>query len=363
MSWKRTFARRTKQLRGVSSSPKIPARLTDGELQRLLELVNENSHPNLNPLSIKTRNLELLALNVKAMGYHLARSLGETLAEAAPAAPPNIGLGSKLSTQADMESEWFAYWCHALRVRPIYHRKLWEFAYVLQALHEADLLKSGVRGLGFGCGTEPMASYFASRGVQVTMTDLSLEDMRASGWATSNQHAQTLLHAHNAVLVDQETFLRQVEHRNVDMNAIPEDLQGYDFCWSICAFEHLGSIEAGLNFVENSLTTLRPGGVSVHTTEFNMNPDGPTIDNWPSVLFQRRHIEALAERLQAQGHAVATMDFDQGAGPLDHFIDLPPWHEGTLEAVSRNLGEPLHLKVGIDGFPCTCLGLIVTKRG
>ena len=116
------------------------------------------------------------------------------------------------------------------------------------------------------------------------------------------------------------------------MTAIPADLAGFDFCWSLCAFEHLGSIEAGLRFVEASLAPLRPGGTAVHTTEFNINANGPTIDNWPTVLFQRRHMEALAARLAAQGHQVAPFDFDAGDKPLDRFV-------------------------------ATCFGLVVTKAG
>lgn len=147
------------------------------------------------------------------------------------------------------------------------------------------------------------------------------------------------------------------------MNAIPADLSGYDFCWSVCAMEHLGSIEQGLAFVENSLAPLKPGGISVHTMEFNIDPDGPTVDNWPTVFFQRRHIETLAERLRAAGHIVAPLNFDAGDRPLDRFIDLPPWGDGTKAALAQALGQPLHLKVAADGFVVTCFGMIVTKGG
>lgn len=364
MNFKKTLARNTRWLRGVPKprdTSSDAAVFSDKELQRLLAWVDGQSHPTINPLRIATRDHELLALNIKAMGYQLARQLGASLSTEGPDVPPMVNLGSKLSTQADIESDWFAYWCRQLRLQPMYHRKLWEFAYLLQAFHEAGQLKPGQRGLGFGCGVEPMASYFANLGMRVMMTDLSSEDARAAGWATNNEHAPNLLHAHNPSLVDQETFLRQVDYRNVDMNAIPDDLRDYDFCWSICALEHLGTIDLGLTFIENSLKTLRPGGVAVHTTEFNINPDGPTIDDWVTVLFQRKHIEALAQRLEAEGHKVATLDFNAGDGPMDHFIDLPPWSEGSMATLSRNLGQPLHLKVGSDGFPCTCLGLTITK--
>ena len=40
-------------------------------------------------------------------------------------------------------------------------------------------------------------------------------------------------------------FDQLVTFRPVDMTAIPDDLAGFDFCWSSCALEHLGSLAAG----------------------------------------------------------------------------------------------------------------------
>jgi hypothetical protein len=145
------------------------------------------------------------------------------------------------------------------------------------------------------------------------------------------------------------------------MNDIPATLFGYDFCWSICALEHLGSIEYGLRFVERSLDTLKPGGIAVHTTEFNVNSEGATIDNWPTVLFQRRHFEQLARLLAAKGHHVAELDFTLGDGPMDRFIDLPPFHHDLAPDMRSLLGDPQHLKVAIDGFAATCFGISVRK--
>ena len=56
--------------------------------------------------------------------------------------------------------------------------------------------------------------------------------------------------------------------RAVDMNDIPPDLRGFDFTWSSCALEHLGTLRAGADFVVEQMTCLRPGGVAVHTTEY-----------------------------------------------------------------------------------------------
>ena len=262
-----------------------------------------------------------------------------------------------------MESDWVAHWLAELKVPVVFHRKLWELAYVLQALHENGMIEPGRRGLVFGAGEEPIPSYLASRGVGVTVTDLAPEAAAASGWASTAQHAASLDQAHRAHLIDRASFDRLVDFRVADMNAIPADLAGYDFCWSICALEHLGSIANGLAFVENALATLKPGGVAVHTTEFNIDPRGRTIDNWPTVLFKREHFGALADRLRAAGHEVAPLDFDIGDKPMDRFIDLPPWsHDMPAEWLAWH-GEGAHLKVAFDGFVSTCFGLVVRKAG
>jgi hypothetical protein len=130
-------------------------------LSRLLELLGPDSQPNLNALTLKLRDLDNLALTVKFFGYDLARRLAEGLPQPRQLSPHAVGLRSKASTQADLESDWAAYWCAELKVPRIFHRKVWEFAFVLQALWERDMISSERCGLGFGCGHEPIRSYLA----------------------------------------------------------------------------------------------------------------------------------------------------------------------------------------------------------
>lgn len=331
-------------------------------LSQLLALVNERQNPNINALWRIAKDIEGIKLNIKMFGYELARQLGTQLPAHDVLEPSIVGLRSKPSTQSDMEAAWVAYWSRRLGISVIYHRKIWELCYVLQALWEHGVLLEGSKGLGFGCGKEPIPSLLAAFGCQVTMTDLEPEQAQAKGWVGTQQHATQVDAGHHPHLVDATTFGQRVELQYVDMNDIPDTLRGYDFCWSICSFEHLGSIANGLRFVESSLKTLRPGGVAVHTTEFNFLNDASTIDNWPTVLFQRGHFVDLAQHLTAQGHSVCELDFDVGHGPMDRFVDLPPYGHDMTGALREIWAGPApHLKLMLDGFASTCFGLIIKK--
>ncbi len=338
--------------------------MTDDEkLKELLALTRENGQPNINLLWRLAKDLDAVKLNLKFFGYELARQLAAAL-------PPRDGLGfrpielrSKPSTQADLEADWSRFWSSELHIGHVFHRKVWEFAFVLQVLQQTGALAEGKRGLGFGCGEEPLPSYFASRNCHVTMTELPPEDARAAVWAGSGEYGN-LEKSWRPELVDRARYDRLVSFRHVDMNAIPSELTGFDFCWSVCAFEHLGSIRQGMDFIDNTMNTLKPGGVSVHTTEFNFMNDAETIDNWVTILFQRRHFEEMARRLTAAGHLVLPLDFDVGNKPLDKFIDLPPFnHDWKFDQAEAWRGGNEHIKLLCDGFAVTCFGIAAIKDG
>ena len=228
------------------------------------------------------------------------------------------------------------------------HRKIWEFAYILSALQSRSLLKPGMRGLGFGTGQEPLPSVFARAGVQVTATDAPADLDFTDAWAQSSQWAKDILALWREELVDRDVFLEHVSFRTVDMNDISPDLRGYDFCWSACCFEHLGSIQKGLDFLVKSLDTLKPGGVSVQTSEFNLVSNTETLESSGLVLFRKSDFEAVIEKLIDEGHKVEPLNLWPGATLLDEHIDLPPF---SLP----------HLKLELAGMATTSIGLIITK--
>ena len=158
----------------------------DAAIREMLAPVNSSSQPNLGTLALRLRNIELMSLNIKYFGFELARRLADQIPPRSGTVYAPVGLASKPSTQADLESDWAAHWCAELRVPVAFHRKLWEFVYCLQALAENGMLEPGHRGVGFGCGEEPLASYLAARGVLTTVTDLSADDSAAAGWRSGS---------------------------------------------------------------------------------------------------------------------------------------------------------------------------------
>jgi len=333
----------------------------------LLRLGSSDGKANMSQAMMALRDIDIVKMNVKNLGYQIGQSLLPLFDKVDTTGQPALwNLKSKPTTQEDVESPWFRYWCDELKIAPIYHRKLWEFAFLLQSFHENRKLQAGLSGIGFGCGEEPMASYFASKGIDVLVTDLEPEKVQSAGWVKTGQHASGLDNVFHPKLCTRDQFDRHVRHAFVDMNSIPAAYDGqFDFCWSICAMEHLGSLEKGLAFVENSLKTLKPGGIAIHTTEYNYLSDQVTIDNWPTVLFLRKHFEDLARRVAASGHQFVGPSFDVGSGCLDRFVDMPPYFlgEGTLDSgLWSEANQAAHLKLSIDGYACTCFGILIKKK-
>ncbi|GGC30769.1 hypothetical protein GCM10011504_06210 [Siccirubricoccus deserti] len=312
------------------------------------------------------REAELARWSVKVLGAemaqrHYAAGLAGPVAPV-PEGPSPAGLTSRSCRQSDIEADWLRHWCRLLGTPPVYHRKLWENCFILQALWEAGMLAPGRRALGFAVGRESLPAILAAHGVAVVATDLDGGDARARDWIATGQHGSAAEALFRPALLPRAEFDARVSFRTADMAAIPEDLRqgGFDLVWSACAMEHLGSLERGMRFVEQAMRCLRPGGIAVHTTEFNLDELAGTLSRGATVLYQRRHLEALAARLAAQRHEMLPLDDGHGSGMLDRFVDLPPFEEA-----GSPLGTvfPPHLRLSVRGFPVTSAGLIVRAGG
>lgn len=213
---------------------------------------------------------------------------------------------SRLCTQSELESPEFQRWAKVLREPHMnLHRKLWEWCFIADVLHKDGMLKNGQTGLGFAVGREPLVSYFASKGVSILASDLDVERASTAGWVGSNEHAASLEILNERKICPPDLFADKVRFQEVDMNNFSaEELGKFDFVWSSCAFEHLGSLEHGLQYVENAMNCVRPGGLAVHTTEFNVGSNDSTHSDGGTVIYRRRDIEDLVSRLGRAGHKI-----------------------------------------------------------
>ena len=204
------------------------------------------------------------------------------------------------------------------------------------------------RALGFGVGQEPLVALFAAQGCELVASDQPHDMAVSTGWTDSAvEWAGGLPNLNTFGLCPEDEFVRRVRYRDVDMNAIPRDLRDFDFTWSSCALEHLGTLAAGMDFVVNQMACLAPGGTAVHSTEYLVSSNDVTVEAGGTVFYRRRDIESLIDRLRGAGHAV-DIDFREGTTPEDLHVDVPPYTD-------------VHLRTQLGGHVTTSLVLIVTK--
>ncbi len=256
-------------------------------------------------------------------------------------------LVSCLCTQARLESPSFQAWVARIQDSPQnYHRKLWEYCYIAQALYEREMLAVGRQGLGFAVGREPLPALFAGLGSEVLATDLGLDTAEAASWSEAGQHAASLEELNDRGLCATDEFVERVRFRTVDMRRLPDNLGEFDYLWSSCSLEHLGTLAAGERFIFDSLRFLKSGGVAVHTTEFNLSSNLWTIGRGPDVIYRRRDIERIAKRLAQMGFRI-DLDFRRGELPYDHYVDRPPYANNP------------HLTLELHKYVVTSIGLII----
>lgn len=267
-------------------------------------------------------------------------------------------LTSQVCRAEDFRSPWLRAWERALRDDPAVpspwlaspHRKLWEWCAIAQALEERDMLRPGRQGIGFAVGQEPLTAAFAARGVSVLATD---GPDAGRYWGPSDQHAGSAAAVFRPALIDHARFAERVRFQPVDMRDLAALPAGrFDFLWSACALEHLGSLAAGLTFVAAAMRLLRPGGVAVHTTEYNISSNDTTVESGDNVIYRRRDLIEFSDLIRFYGAAMLPIDFDAGQDDADLAFDVEPYYTH---------GRP-HVKLLLHGFVSTSI-LLVLRQG
>lgn len=232
---------------------------------------------------------------------------------------------------------------------PALHRKVWEFVYVLRAAEQCGVLEEGRHAVGFGVGREPIPAALAASGVSVVATDLDASELESGPWAKTGQHLSALEALSAPDIVPDDILERRVAIRYVDMNTIPDDLGSFDLAWSCCALEHLGSARDGLEFVLGTLDLLRPGGVSVHTTELELTARATTAEYGNIVVYRPCDLDAFAREVRDRGFSIETNWYVAMETAPDRWIAHHPYDDSA------------HLKLVIGDSISTSVGLLIRR--
>lgn len=260
--------------------------------------------------------------------------------------PTLESLTSQVCTSNQFSEPAYDRLCVEIAQEKLFHRKQWEYIYILRALEQAGVLRPGSTGLGFGCGKEPLAAVMAKRGVDVVCTDIAPVERGDAYWGSTDVRD----YFYDGIC-SWDVFERHVRFRPADMNAIPDDLGQHDFIWSSCALEHLGSLQHGIDFVLDANKCLKAGGVAVHTTELNVEGDAETFESVGLSLYRRKDILRLRDLVEEQGHSFMPINFNMGDGELDRYVDLPPYNRNA------------HLKLMVEeNYVTTSIGFVIVKR-
>ena len=242
-----------------------------------------------------------------------------------------------------------------LGAHTLYHRKTWEYAYILQAIHQYGRLGDGRTACGFGVGGEPIPATLAAHGVSVLATDQPASAAEMNTWASTGQWMRGIESLYRPHIVADAELTRLVTTRPVDLTAMPADLGMFDIVWSSCVIEHLGSPEQGLAFVRDSLDLLKPGGVAVHTTELELVPHPVSVDYGHCAIYSLDDLCALERQLVADGFETTFNPYVCMDTPEDRFVSM---------ALTRN-GFPLldraHLKVALRDSVTTSFGILARR--
>lgn len=252
---------------------------------------------------------------------------------------------SRVVRAQEFREPWFVERTAELHEPTQIHRKLWEFCVIAQGYKQ--LCQPHSKVLGFGVGLEVLPAWFAAQGATVVATDHPNVTAR---WDSTGQHATSLESLRRSNVCPDEVFDERVTFAPLDMNAIPTGLHGqFDFTWSTGSFEHLGSIEKGLRFFCEQMRCLKPGGIAVHTTEFNSNNTDATRNDEDLVFFRRQELERLSDMLAEQGDELFSLDLTQGGEPEDLHVDKYPF------------GLP-HLRLEVGPYVTTSV-VLMARRG
>lgn len=262
-------------------------------------------------------------------------------------------LTSKICTYSDFQEPWFENTLKIMNETKRYHRKQWEIASIVHAIIERGAHILPNIGLGFACGEESIPSVLVSVGGKVLASDRDPQEDDV--WAKSGQQSLGIKSLFKDRIISKPAFDNNVTFKFMDMNKIyPEEFGKYSYTWASCAMEHLGSLQHGIDFVINSMAYLKPGGVAIYTTEYNLSSNTHTFESTGNALYRMSDVLDLQSRLSdiKCNLLLDSNTFTRGEHEYDLYVDE-----------TYKYTEPtVHLNLRLYGYNATAIRFIIEKE-
>jgi SAM-dependent methyltransferase len=173
----------------------------------------------------------------------------------------------KICTTEDWSDPAFIYVLENIFLnKASYHRKQWEFIVIFICLYQQNKLNGDSKGASFGAGKEPLIYRLLPYVKSFLASDLYSWN---TGWETAKMGADEtpleFLKRNTPKLVSN---LDNLDAKEMDMRHLEMDDSSLDFCYSSCAFEHIGHYEDFVQHLKEVKRVLKEDGVYVMTTEF-----------------------------------------------------------------------------------------------
>src|SRR4030042_3099849 len=175
-------------------------------------------------------------------------------------------LRSKICDAADwFDPELLTVIQQHLQEVPRFHRKQWEFAMIFLMLQKLGLLNNRNIGLSMGGGKELLLYAIARQINKLIVTDLY--DPSTEWDCARTGDPDEFIKMNKPFPVDDS----HVQALRMDMLQLEFKDETFDFCYSSCAIEHIGSDTDFRQHLQEAYRVLKPGGIYILTTEFQFD--------------------------------------------------------------------------------------------
>ncbi|GMR25066.1 MAG: hypothetical protein BMS9Abin39_0342 [Ignavibacteria bacterium] len=198
---------------------------------------------------------------------------------------------SKICDAADwFDTELNSIILNELKEPPRFHRKQWEFAMIFLALKKLGCLNDNMTGLSLGGGNERVLYSIAQHINKLTVTDLYDEE---TTWdCAKTNDPDEYIKASKPFDVDDS----KIKALRMDMRYLHFEDNTFDFCYSSCAFEHIGTFDDFVQHLDEVYRVLKENGVYVFTTELQIGSN--TIEDPHNYVFSPSYLNDIFRKIK-----------------------------------------------------------------